>query len=226
MRLGISSAILYCACACTPLSITPPATLPNAPAASQVVALPAPRLAGTLSLEATLAQRRSTREFSDEALTLAEIGQLLWAAQGVTSSTGQRTAPSAGGLYPLEIYLVTRENVFHYEPPAHYLLVQRQGDARSALWSAALQQDAVKNAPAIFVIAGVYARTALKYGDRAARYVQLEAGHAAQNILLQAGALKLGAVPIGAFDDEQVKQTLALPAEQQPLYLISVGHSK
>ncbi|MBI5035097.1 MAG: SagB/ThcOx family dehydrogenase [Chloroflexi bacterium] len=192
---------------------------------SQSITLPSPHLSGTVSLEETLARRRSVREFANKSLSMEELGQLLWAAQGATSPVGQRTAPSAGGLYPLELYAVTRDNVYHYEPQGHRLSVHAQGDLRSALWSVALQQDAVKNAAAVIAIASVYARTSIKYGEeRTPRYVHLEAGHAAQNILLQAVALKLGAVPIGAFEDDKVKQTLALPTDHAPLYLIPVGH--
>ena len=189
------------------------------------IALPTPRARGTLTLEETLARRRSVREFADTSLTLAELGQLLWAAQGITSSAGQRTAPSAGALYPLELYTVTRNAVYRYEPAAHQLIVHAPGDLRRALYEVALQQDSILRAPTTIVIAAVYARTAKKYGEeRAPRYVALEAGHAAQNVLLQAVALDLGAVTMGAFEDERVKQVLALPRDHQPLYLIPVGH--
>ena len=195
--------------------------------ASGPIALPAPQLKGTLTLEEALARRRSVRNFYDTPLTLAELGQLLWAAQGTTHPSGLRTAPSAGALYPLEVYAVTREAVYHYEPPGHRMTVHRQGDVRPALHAAALRQDSVLQAPAVIVISAVYARTAQKYGEeRTPRYVQLEAGHAAQNVLLQATALELGAVPIGAFEDNQVKQALALPSEQQVLYLIPVGRPR
>jgi SagB-type dehydrogenase family enzyme len=191
------------------------------------IALPAPQLKGTLTLEEALAQRRSVRDFSDTPLTLAELGQLLWAAQGTTHPSGLRTAPSAGALYPLEVYAVTREAAYHYEPSGHRMTVHRQGDVRPALHAAALQQEPVLRAPVVIVISAVYARTAQKYGaERTPRYVQLEAGHAAQNVLLQATALGLGAVPIGAFEDNQVKQVLALLAEQQVLYLIPIGHPR
>jgi SagB-type dehydrogenase family enzyme len=164
------------------------------------------------------------REFKDEPLTLAELGQLLWAAQGVTNQYGFRTAPSAGALYPLEVYAVTREGAYHYEPQGHRLTVHLEGDLRQALYEAALRQDPVLDAPVVFVIAAVYGRTAAKYGaERSPRYVHLEAGHAAQNVLLQAVALNLGAVPIGAFYDERVQEVLKLPSDQQPLYLIPVG---
>ncbi|MBM3130785.1 MAG: SagB/ThcOx family dehydrogenase [Chloroflexi bacterium] len=202
---------------------TSTATRPSDPP----IALPPPRAKGTLSLEETLARRRSVREFTDAPLTLAELGQLLWAAQGITHPAGLRAAPSAGALYPLEAYAVTRDAVYRYEPAAHQLIVHTRGDARAALYTVALLQDSILRAPTTIVIAAVYARTSQKYGEeRTPRYVALEAGHAAQNILLQAVALDLGAVPLGAFLDDRVQQALALPREHQPLYLIPVGHPK
>ena len=199
---------------------------PDTPAL-EVITLPAPRLKGTLTLEEALVQRRSVREFSDIPLTEMELGQLLWAAQGITNSSGYRTAPSAGALYPLEVYLVTHEGIYHYVPRGHQLVVLHQGDIKPALYAAALRQNPVLEAPAVIVITAVYGRTAQKYGEeRSPRYVNLEAGHAAQNILLQAVALSLGAVPIGAFADEEVKKALSLPSDQQPLYLIPVGHPR
>ena len=190
-----------------------------------LVKLPPPKQTGRVSVEETLARRRSVREFDDVALGDAEHSQLLWAAQGITHRTmGLRTAPSAGALYPLEMYLVTNEGVYHYEPRAHQLEKTMSADVRNALSNAALRQESVGDAPSILVLAGVYERTAKKYGPaRAKRYVHLEAGHAAQNILLQAIALGLGAVPIGAFEDDQVRQVLALPQTHQPLYLVPVG---
>jgi SagB-type dehydrogenase family enzyme len=195
-------------------------TSPNA-----ITPLPPPSLVGVKSLEETLAQRRSVRDFGTQPLALAELGQLLWAAQGITNEQGFRTAPSAGALYPLEIYVATADGVFHYQPDGHELVVVSQDDARSRLYQAALRQEPVRQAPAVFVVTAVYERTASKYGEeRAPRYVHLEAGHAAENLLLEAAALGLGAVPIGAFQDEQVQQVLQLPADHQPLYLIPVGH--
>jgi SagB-type dehydrogenase family enzyme len=191
------------------------------------LALPPPRTTGPLSLEETLARRRSVREFSGSPLTWAEISQLLWAAQGVTSPYGLRTAPSAGALYPLEVYVVTADGTYHYSPADHVLNLVAAGDLRPDLWQVALRQEAVRQAPVVFIIAVVYGRTEQKYGlERTPRYVHLEAGHAAQNLLLQAVALELGAVPIGAFDDAGVQAALSLPAEHQPLYLIPVGHPR
>jgi SagB-type dehydrogenase family enzyme len=190
---------------------------------ADVIALPAPSKKGTMSLEETLVRRRSVRSFQDQALTRAQIGQLLWAAQGITSARGFRTAPSAGALYPLEVYIATANGVFRYEPGQHRLRRTRAQDVRSEIHAAALRQRAVGDAPALFVITAIYARTARKYGGRAERYVRIEAGHAAQNLLLQAVALGLGAVPIGAFDDDDVRACLGAPEDHAPLYIIPVG---
>jgi len=177
-----------------------------------------------MPLEEAIANRRSVREFTEEALSLAEISQLLWAAQGITDPRGLRAAPSAGALYPLELYVTVAEGAYHYVPEGHTLQVVSEEDLRRDLWEAGLRQGALQEAPAIFVVTAVYERTQAKYGERAERYVKLEAGHAAQNILLQAVALQLGAVPIGAFYDDQVQAALGLPLDHQALYLIPAGH--
>jgi SagB-type dehydrogenase family enzyme len=193
----------------------------------QPILLPQPQAMGSLSLEETLAKRRSVREFAELPLTMEELGQLLWAAQGVTHPHGYRTAPSAGGLYPLELFVVKEDGLFHYDPAGHQIMMLQEGDLRPALHAASLRQEPVLRAPAVFLIAAVFERTEAKYGrQRTPRYVYLEAGHAAQNLLLQAVALELGAVPIGAFHDEKVKEILSLPSDHQPLYLIPVGHPR
>jgi SagB-type dehydrogenase family enzyme len=185
--------------------------------------LPSPAQKGKMSLEETLKNRKSVRNFSATPLTKEELSQLLWAAQGTTRNWGARTAPSAGALFPLEVYVVLKEGVFHYSSREHRLARSLEQDVRNQLAYAALGQDCVQKAPAIFVIAAVYERTARKYGNRAERYVKMEAGHAGQNLLLQAVSLGLEAVPIGAFQDEKVKQVLNLPSNHEPLYLIPVG---
>ena len=190
------------------------------------MALPEPRLMGEISLEEALTQRRSVRSLTDEELTLEEISQLLWAAQGLTADWGGRTAPSAGALYPLEVYVATADGLYHYVAQGHKVIIESQDDLRPKLWEAGLKQDAIREAPAVFVITAIYERTAQKYGGRAERYVKLEAGHACQNILLQAVALDLGAVPIGAFYDDQVQAGLSLPPDHEPLYIIPVGHPR
>ncbi len=212
--------------ACAPpetQTVQPTVAQPVAAAEGEVLALPAPRLESDVSLEEALARRRSVRAYSGEPLTLEEIGQLLWAAQGITHERGYRTAPSAGALYPLELYAATDSGLYHYLPRGHEAERRRIEDWQAPLCQAALSQDAVCQAPAVFVVTAVYERTAAKYGQRAERYVRLEAGHAAQNLLLQAVALGLGAVPIGAFYDDQVQAALSLPADHEPLYLIPVG---
>ena len=193
----------------------------------QKIMLPTPVTEGGQPLEETLLDRRSVREFMDEPLSLAEISQLLWAAQGITDPRGYRTAPSAGALYPIELYLVTAEGLFHYNPRDHSLTRTKEGDLREDLCEAGLNQEAIAEAPAVFVLTAVYERVEVKYGaERTPRYVHLEAGHAAQNLLLQAVSLDLGATPIGAFYDEQVQSVLDLPRDHEPLYLIPVGHPK
>lgn len=191
----------------------------------QVIALPEPVLQGSMSLEETLLNRRSVRQFEDTPLTEAQIGQLLWSAQGITTPSGLRTAPSAGARYPLEIYAATPEGLFHYQPQTHSLVKLQDQDPRPDLYQAAIQQNSVRDAPLVIVISAVFQRTAERYGEaRTPQYVFLEAGHAAQNIHLQAVALEMGSVPIGAFHDDQISEALSLPADEVPLYLIPVGY--
>ena len=189
-----------------------------------VLKLPSPQPEGSLSLESALAQRRSLREFDQRELTLGEIGQILWAAQGITDYLeGRRTAPSAGALYPLEVYLANSQGVFHYRPINH-LLVQTMGaDVRRQLRQTTPEQGWVEEAPCLFIITGIYERTTGKYGERGIRYVHLEAGHVAQNILLQAVALGLGGVTVAAFKQLPVAQILDLREREKVLYLIPVG---
>jgi SagB-type dehydrogenase family enzyme len=190
------------------------------------VALPAPTRQGGMPLADALAKRRSAREFAPAPLGADQIGQLLWAAQGVTSRAGQRTAPSAGALYPLELYVATADGLFHYEPAAHRLTRRAERDPRAAIAAAAHGQESVAAAPAVFAFAAVAARTEGKYGTRTPRYVAMEAGHAAQNLLLEATALGLVGVPVGAFDDRRLAEALGLPPDQQPLYLVPVGRPR
>jgi SagB-type dehydrogenase family enzyme len=191
--------------------------------------LPPPRLTGTLSVEEALQARRSVRGYTNEAITLAELGQLLWAAQGITSEPGLRTAPSAGALYPLEVYVVAGNveglapGVYKYQPAKHTLTQVLGGDRRAALWKAALEQAPVRDAPVSLVLTAVHARTAQKYRGRAERYVHIEVGHAAQNVYLQAESLNLGTVAVGAFDDDTLGDALSLPTNERPLYLMPVG---
>jgi len=195
----------------------------------EFISLPEPARSGEKSLESLLQQRRSVREYREAALDLSAIGQLLWAAQGITDPQGFRTAPSAGALYPLELYVVAGNvdglspGVYHYHSDKHHLQLSESGDLRNRLARAALAQPWVKAAAAVVVITAVYERTTRKYGERGIRYVHMEVGHAAQNLFLQAEALELAAVVVGAFDDDAVATTLKLPTDVQPLMLIPVA---
>jgi SagB-type dehydrogenase family enzyme len=184
---------------------------------------PAQRQGGTSLVEA-LDRRRSCRAFREDPLAMDVIGQCLWAAQGRTSR-GRRTAPSAGATYPLEVYAVTPQGVACYDPSHHRLRSHLTGDAREALARAALDQTFIVAAPLTIVLCAVFARVAARYGkQRGERYTHIEIGHAAQNVLLQAEALGLGSVPVGAFKDSQVSSVLELPSDHVPLYLIPIGH--
>ena len=199
---------------------------------SEIVALPEPSRTGSTSLEQLLAQRRSIRDYQTSALGLTDIGQLLWAAQGITHKQGLRAAPSAGTLYPLELYVVTghieglAQGVYHYDPGHHQLMKTSDGDLRDALTRAALSQGWIKQASAIIVFTADYKRTTRKYGNRGKRYAHIEAGHAAQNLFLQSGSLGLATVVVGAFNDDEVGGVLRLPADLQPLLLMPVGRKK
>ena len=197
-----------------------------------VIKLPEPHYDSEVSIEQCLLHRRSIRSYVRKALTIDEVSQLLWAAQGITTDRGFRTAPSAGALYPLELYLVSgtiqdlSPGVYRYRPVNHDIVKVVDGDKRTALAEAALMQPWVAEAAADIVFSAVYSRTTGKYGDRGIRYVHIELGHAAQNLCLQAAAMELGAVPVGAFDDEDVSGLLNLTADEQPLYIIPVGKLK
>lgn len=198
----------------------------------QRVALPEAEYGGDMAVEEAIKERRSVRDFSRDGLALDDISQLLWAAQGVTGKRGFRSAPSAGALYPLELYIVAGDvdglspGVYRYRHSKHDLVLVTSGDHRRQLAKAALGQDWVRRAPAVLVIAGVYRRTMGKYGQRGRRYVHMEVGHAAQNIYLQATARGLGAVMVGAFDDGEVQEVLALPDDHEALGLMPVGHKR
>ncbi len=185
--------------------------------------LPQPNTRGTMSVEETISRRRSIREFAPEPLILDSISQLLWAAAGLTPESGSRAAPSAGACYPLEIYLACEQGLFSYLVEGHALVKRAAEDPRSRLAAAAYGQHFVAAAPVSVVFAAVFERTTGRYGDRGIRYVYMDVGHAAENVHLQAEALGLGSVPVGAFDDDAVAGVLGLPSDQRPIYIVSVG---
>lgn len=186
--------------------------------------LPAPRTDGSLSVERALAVRRTQRELGPQPLSIDEMGQLLWAAQGVTDDEGRRTSPSASGLNALETYVITEDGISRYLPDQHALLPLHDGDVRSALQEATGGQPFVVGAPLIVAFATVPERISVRHGeDRGVRYSDFEAGHAGQNLLLQAVALGLGGVPVGSFDDRAVCRLLELPDGEKPRYLFALG---
>ncbi len=196
---------------------------------SEIIELPTPRQDSAFSLERALRQRRSVRDFRNVPIMLSQLSQLLWAAQGITDSRGFRTAPSAGALYPLEVYVIVGDvkglstGVYKYRPDDHKLIRTASDDRRKQIERAAWGQDWVGENAVLFVFASVDSRTTRKYGRRGIRYVHIEVGHAAQNVMLQAPALKLGAAVVGAFDDDLVEQVLGLPSNERALYLMPIG---
>lgn len=190
------------------------------------LALPKPHTKGKMSVEEALSRRRSVRRFDPSPLTLEQLSQLFWSLQGVTSPRGFRTAPSAGATFPLEVYAATADGLYKYVPNGHRAIILKKKDLRPALGKAALGQPYVSGSSAVFVITAFFERTSGKYGPKAERFVILEAGHAAQNLMLQAVSLDLGTVPIGAYRDADVISALGLPAGEIPLYLIPVGHPR
>lgn len=198
------------------------------------VSLPSPVRTGSVSVEHAIANRRSRREFTNEPLTPAELGQLLWATQGITDrASGHRAAPSAGATYPLEVYVVIGEGgvetidpgVYHYRPEPHVLTLVSSGDVQAELRGAALDQEWVGDGAVDVIITGVDERTTERYGERGRRrYVPMEAGHAGENLALQAEVMDLSTVSIGAFRDDDVRDLLDASAAERPLYIFPVGH--
>jgi SagB-type dehydrogenase family enzyme len=199
----------------------------NRPFKGVTMNLPEPKLKSQTSVEEALSKRRSVREYEGDSLSIEQVSQLLWAAQGITKEWGGRTSPSAGALYPLEIYLLAgkvkglKPGLYHYEPGKHSLVQTQEGDLRKKLSEASLDQDEILNAPATIIITAVYARTIKKYEQRGIRYVHMEVGATGENIYLQAESLGLGTVFIGAFEDEKVKMVLEI--EEEPLGIMPLG---
>ena len=223
-RLSLGRAVLVALLAGLCLSHAPAA---EGEGKAERIALPKARRSGGMSVEETLAQRRSVRRYDARSLTLEEVSQLLWSAQGITATRGRRTTPSAGALYPIEMYLAAGRvsglpaGVYHYLPQEHALERVRTGDVRDDLYAASLKQPWVKEAPAVLAISIVPARTEAKYGPRARRYVDMEVGCVCQSVHLQCESLGLGTVAIGAFDDKTVAGIIGAPPT--PRLLMPVG---
>lgn len=193
--------------------------------------LPPPRKRGEMSLEEAIARRRSVRRYKRESLSLSQLSQILWAAQGITDAEGLRAAPSAGATYPLEVFVLIggdgveglEAGIYHYNVENHSLHLHKGGDLREELSIAALDEEFIAEAPVDIVICALYERTSWQYGRRAERYVHMEVGHVGENIHLQAAALGLAVVMVGAFHDEEVSRVMDLDKEVKPLYIIPLG---
>jgi SagB-type dehydrogenase family enzyme len=198
-----------------------------------VVKLPRPELEGKVSLEEAIARRRSVRRYRAEPLTLSQLSQVLWSAQGITAGGELRAAPSAGATYPLELFAFVGKQaidgleagIYHYEVDSHSLVCSQRGDLRRELARAALDQGFIVSAPVDIVICAIYTRTSYTYGRRGERYVHMEVGHVGENIHLQAVALGLATVEVGAFDDEEVRKVLDVDERIKPLYIMPLGRA-
>lgn len=196
------------------------------------IKLPSPSQKGSVSVEEAISRRRSVRKYRAEPLSLPQLSQVLWAAQGITDARDERrAAPSAGATYPLEVFVFAgrqgvdglEAGIYHYNVDRHSLSLHQGGDLRAELAAAALDQGCIARAPASIVICAIYPRTSFRYGNRGERYVHMEVGHVGQNIHLQAEALGLATVAIGAFEDEQVRKALRIEKQIKPLYIMPVG---
>ncbi len=232
LKLFILMVILSLVASCNGLAAISVPTLSPEVEGGLAMKLPDVRYNSSVSLEQALLERRSVRDYANIPLTLEELSQLLWSCQGITDPNGFRTAPSAGALYPLEAYAVVGNvkdlprGVYKYKPEGHQITKVLDGDSRRQLAGAALGQSMIEEGAVSFVITAVYERTTRKYGERGIRYVHMEVGHAGQNLCLQAVALGLGAVTVGAFYDDEVAKVLKLPENEEPLYIITVGMKK
>jgi SagB-type dehydrogenase family enzyme len=187
------------------------------------IILPKPYLTGTISLEECISRRESIRTYTDKEIELEKISQILWAAQGKREH--KRTVPSAGATYPLEIYVILKsKGLYHYSLEEHGLEMIMKGNILIELVKASWDQTFIKEAYLNIILCANCSRTTQRYGERGFRYVYIEVGHCAQNIHLQAIALGLASVPIGAFSDHEVKEILILPKNQDPLYIIPIGY--
>jgi SagB-type dehydrogenase family enzyme len=199
---------------------------------SEIVTLPSPRKKSDVSIEEAIERRRSVREYTGEAIGLGDLSQLLWAAQGITGGGELRAAPSAGATYPLEVYAAVARvsglpaGIYKYRPVGHSLVRTYDGDVFEKLATACLGQGCVRGAAAVIALAAVHERTTNVYLKRGIRYVDNEAGHVAENIHLQAVALGLGTVAVGAFNDAAVEAALRFGPEEKAMYLVPVGKPK
>ncbi len=208
-----------------------------------IIKLPSPQFKGKVSLEETILKRRSVRSYRREPIELSQLSQILWSAQGITRTGGFRAAPSAGASYPLEIFVFVGKHaviasqikqapeelqagIYHYEANSHSLSLYKSADLRPDLARATLDQKFIIEAPVCIIICAIYHKTSYRYGERGERYVHIEVGHVGENIHLQAVALGLATVEVGAFHDEEVRKVLGVEEQIKPLYIMPLGKAK
>ncbi len=197
----------------------------------EMVRLPPPVTKGKMSVEKAIYKRRSVRRYRSEPLSIAQVSQVLWSAQGITGRGGHRAVPSAGATYPLELFLLTGDGtvdsleagIYHYNVDSHSLSLHQRGDFRRELARAALDQGFIATAPIDIVVCALYQRTSYRYGKRGERYVHMEVGHVGENVHLQVLTLGMATVMVGAFEDDEVGKVLGLEAAIKPLYIMPVG---
>ncbi|MFA6170790.1 MAG: SagB/ThcOx family dehydrogenase [Candidatus Margulisiibacteriota bacterium] len=198
-----------------------------AAAEKKFIKLPEPKIIGKMSVEESIFRRRSWRSFYPNDLSLEQLSQILWSAQGITEkSWGFRASPSAGSLYPLNLYVAKKDGVYEYIPDGHKLVEVTGEDRRTAIVRASLGQQFIGEAPCVIIVCGNFRISQAKFGQRSYRYINMEVGHAAENIHLQAVALGLASVSVGAFWDDVVAKVLELPETRDPFYIIPVGYPK
>ena len=202
-----------------------------------LIKLPTPSFMGNMSVEEAIYKRKTVRSFGKKPLTLSQVSQLLWVANGtipkdaVTGATSKVT-PSAGGLYPLEVFLVVGKDgvkdvpagVYQYIPRTNSMKLLVEGDKRNSVAKAALYQGFLALAPVNVIVGAVFGRTTYKYGGRGHQYVFMEAGSANQNVCLQAEALGLSVATVGAFEEKPLSKALKLPDSVRPIVIMGIGH--
>lgn len=203
--------------------------MPVAKTVKATIQLPAAKTSGTMSVEEALQIRRSKRVYSDQPVTMQELSQILWSAQGITNDLGNRTAPSARGVYPYSLYVVVRNvdglanGLYLYDPTTNTLGDLGLADAGDLLTAAEVQDNSQK-APVVIAMAAAYARAQEKFPDNPEEVTHLEGGHIGQNIYLQAEALEMATVVTAGFDTVKVGDALGLDKNERIVYLVPFGH--
>ena len=205
------------------LCLMDPSALAQGKRSGEAFKLPPPRYESEVSIEKALLERRSIRSYKEEPLTLNDLSQVLWAAQGITEpKKGLRAAPSPRAVYLLEIYVLPGNvtdlpmGTYRYEPQGHELVKTADGNKKAELFQAAGQAP-IKNAPLALVITGLSEKT------QNPAWMYLEAGHAAENVYLQSVSLKLGTVAMAGFKEDEVRKVLNLPEKERVIYIMPIG---